>query len=74
MTPMRFVRGENMDTDLEMYKNAITKYLKSKHNLSDDGIQMLMHEYDIDGLAKVFPNYFYYESPEYWAEFLVDEL
>lgn len=60
-----------MGKGAKMYKSAITKHLKSKHNLNDAEIEKLLLEYDVDGLEKNFPNYFYYESPEYWAEFLI---
>ena len=60
-----------MDKDLEMYKNAITKHLKYKHNLSNEEIEKLIIEYNIDEIAKNSPNHFYYESPQYWAEFLI---
>lgn len=61
----------NGDKKFQLYKKVITNYLNEIYNLNYEQINNLIELYDLSKLAKDNPEYFYYNSPVYWAEYLI---
>lgn len=62
-----------MAQDFESYRKAIFAYLQSTYNYEEALVHNLLTLYNLEEMAKTRPEHFYYQSPEYWAEFLLSD-
>jgi len=58
----------------ELYLKGISDELMSRYKLTNKEIQNLFEEYSFYELIDENEDYFFYQSPEYWVDYLVSPL
>lgn len=58
----------------ELYMKKICSELIKRYNMEEQEIKNLLETYSFDELINENEDYFFYQSPEYWVEYLVSPL
>lgn len=68
-----YIMNSNIKNDKKCYLENIKKELIVKYCLSEADALMKLEKYDyLNEIIKSDRNYFFYQSPEYWADFLME--